>query len=113
LRDGDSIVVGDVQLVVLETPGHAAGHISFEMVHGGRKHLFSGDAIFAGGHILLLNFPDCSLQQALASVRRLDGRAVDVLLPGHASIALHQGQDHIDAALAIMARCAVPPDVPL
>ncbi len=45
LSQGDVVKVGELELKVLETPGHTPGHIS--LVHG--HHLFSGDTIFVGG----------------------------------------------------------------
>lgn len=42
---GDVVRVGDIELEVLETPGHTPGHVSFRYEH----HLFSGDSIFVGG----------------------------------------------------------------
>ncbi|MRR39589.1 MBL fold metallo-hydrolase, partial [bacterium] len=44
LRDGDSVVVGQVTLEVLHTPGHTPGGISLL----GNGHLFCGDTLFAG-----------------------------------------------------------------
>ncbi len=46
VREGDTIVVGNVTLEVLETPGHAPGHVSFYA----RDHqvLFDGDVLFEG-----------------------------------------------------------------
>lgn len=47
LREGDVVSLDNLglELGVLETPGHTAGHISY---HGG-GHLFAGDTLFAGG----------------------------------------------------------------
>ncbi len=42
---GDTVAVGEIELQVLETPGHTPGHVSFRHEH----HLFSGDTIFVGG----------------------------------------------------------------
>ena len=46
MREGDAIELGDLRLQVLDTPGHAVGHVSlycqeFDVV-------FSGDALFQG-----------------------------------------------------------------
>ena len=47
LADGDRIVVGDVTLEVLHTPGHAPGACCFHAPSLGV--LFSGDTLFNGG----------------------------------------------------------------
>ena len=43
--EGDVIDVGDIDLKVIETPGHTPGHISLSHSY----HLFSGDTIFVAG----------------------------------------------------------------
>lgn len=45
LAAGDTVEVGDVELYVLDTPGHTPGHISLRA----GEHLFSGDTLFVGG----------------------------------------------------------------
>ena len=113
VREGDRIAVGNVELEVLETPGHAATHLSFEARIDDRTMLFGGDVLFVGGRILLLSFPDSSLEACLSSIRKLDGRGIDALLPGHSVFALRDGQLHVDTALERMRRCQVPEAVVL
>lgn len=109
LIDGQEIVVGQISLRVITTPGHSAGHVCFVMDDGGKRYLLTGDNLFFGGKILLQPVADCSLQSHLASIRKLDGLGVDVFLPGHGAISLRNGQRHIDEALSWMDRCLVPP----
>ncbi len=45
VTNGDVVDVGEIDLAVIETPGHTPGHISLHFEH----HLFSGDTIFVGG----------------------------------------------------------------
>lgn len=49
LREGDHYTMraSDVQMTVIETPGHTAGHICFHAAQ--QKWLFSGDALFSLG----------------------------------------------------------------
>ena len=50
LQGGDRLVVGSMDLGVLETPGHTPGHISLLWQEPGRGgHLLSGDTIFVAG----------------------------------------------------------------
>lgn len=46
VAEGDHIEVGEVQLDVLETPGHAPGHVSFYSAKN--DVLFDGDVLFKG-----------------------------------------------------------------
>ncbi len=47
LAEGQVIEVGTLRLEVLETPGHAPGHVSFH--EPAAKAVFSGDALFKNG----------------------------------------------------------------
>jgi glyoxylase-like metal-dependent hydrolase (beta-lactamase superfamily II) len=111
LSDGQQVVIGDCHLTVMETPGHAAGCLCLVMERAGRQHLFSGDTLFFGGRILLQNIPDCDLQAHLRSIERLSTLSVDVFLPGHRGFALRDGQRHIDAAMQMLKRLGVPPNL--
>lgn len=110
LVEGHMVTVGDLQIQALATPGHSRGHTSFLMEHGGRKILFGGDLVFFGGRILLQNTWDCDLQAHLASLAKLRDAGIDVLLPGHRTFSLKDGQRHIDAALKIADGLLVPPN---
>lgn len=101
-------VVGDVTFQVVPTPGHAVGHLSFLTVLDGVRTLFSGDAFFPQGRILLQDTWDCDLHDALRSVERLAALAPDRLLAGHLGPVLHDAQPHLDAAMARIARLLVP-----
>ncbi|RME44475.1 MAG: MBL fold metallo-hydrolase [Chloroflexi bacterium] len=45
LRDGDVVRLGDHEIRVIETPGHAPGHVSFLV----GNDLIGGDVLFPGG----------------------------------------------------------------
>ncbi|MBI3764210.1 MAG: MBL fold metallo-hydrolase [Chloroflexi bacterium] len=110
LREGQAVTVGDLQLETIATPGHSRGHVSYRMKHDGRTILFGGDLVFFGGKILLQNTWDCDLRAHLDSLIKLRGAAIDVLLPGHLTFSLKNGQRHIDAALKIVDGLLVPPN---
>ena len=111
LADGDTRSIGRLQIRAISTPGHCAGHLSFLVTGGDRTYLFAGDAVFAGGKILLQAIPDCDLGQTLASIRRLAETSFDALLPGHGGIVLSGGEAHVAAAIASIQRLAVPPSL--
>lgn len=111
LEDGDVRRVGRLTLRFLATPGHCAGHGSLLVTGGERTYLLAGDAIFAGGKLLLQAIPDCDLWASLETVRRLGALEFDALLPGHGPIALRDGRAHVDTALATIDRLGVPPNL--
>jgi hydroxyacylglutathione hydrolase len=108
LREGDVVTVGDLQLEVVETPGHADGHISLVLDHDGRRTLLAGDAVFVGGKIQLQATHDCRLDVHVASLRKLRRLGVHALLPGHGAVALSGGGDHVEHANAVLDRLLIP-----
>jgi glyoxylase-like metal-dependent hydrolase (beta-lactamase superfamily II) len=109
LGEEDAISVGGLRLVCIETPGHAAGHLAFQLEHAGRRSLFSGDLVFHGGTILLQNTHDCRVEQVSASLRKLRGLGVDALFPGHFAFSVRNGQRHIERANAVLDQLLIPP----
>jgi glyoxylase-like metal-dependent hydrolase (beta-lactamase superfamily II) len=71
--------------------------------------LFSGDTVFWGGLIQLLNTPGSEISAYRRGVQALEGLGIDCLFPGHGLWALGNGQAHIDKMLYYFKRSAVPP----
>lgn len=111
LKEGDEIRVGNLSLQVLDTPGHAVGHVAYLMQDEGKTFLFSGDNLFFGGKILLQSIWDCDLQAHIATLRKLGALPVDVFLPGHLSFSLRNGKRQFEIALDLLDRCLVPPSI--
>ncbi len=108
VHDGERVDVGSLQLEVLETPGHCAGHACYVLRRTGETCLFSGDMLFFGGIIALQRIWDCDVQAHIRSLERLRGLGVDMFFPGHLGFSLKDGQRHIDAALARLDRMLIP-----
>lgn len=108
LRDGQTITVGDLQVECVETPGHSQGHVSYVIQYGGSKILFGGDLVFFGGNILLQNTWDCDIHAHISSLKKLREARIDMLLPGHLTFSLRDGQRHIDAALKSVDDLLIP-----
>ncbi|MEA2585991.1 MAG: hydroxyacylglutathione hydrolase [Thermomicrobiales bacterium] len=100
--------IGRLTATVIETPGHADGHVSFLVEGGERVYLIQGDLVFFGGTILLQNVPDCSIELYGESVRKLAGIEFEAFLPGHGPISLRNGKRHVDAAAGQFAKLMVP-----
>ena len=111
LTEGDGLRVGDLELRAFETPGHCSGMLSLLMNDQGRSCLFTGDTVFHGGKRLMSNLWDCNLQDYVASIRKLAALEVDALLPGHLTIALSGGGQHIRKAQETLDRLALPPNI--
>ncbi|MDP9341485.1 MAG: MBL fold metallo-hydrolase [Actinomycetota bacterium] len=86
VSDGDKIPLGDRDLEVLYTPGHASHHIS--LIESASGALWTGDAL--GIHLPDVGVlrpatppPDIDLEVATASIERIRERAETVLMFSH------------------------------
>lgn len=102
------VAMGDVDVDVLPTPGHAAGHVAFAATVDGALTVFSGDALFPDGRILLQDTWDCDLHAALRSVEALAVLEPERLLAGHGAPVLAGARDHVQRALDRIARLLPP-----
>jgi glyoxylase-like metal-dependent hydrolase (beta-lactamase superfamily II) len=87
------------EFTAVHVPGHSRGSICYLSELDGHRCLFSGDVVFCGGWISLLNCPGSSLHDYGRYIGRLADLAVEALLPGHFGFTLGLGQTHIDAAI--------------
>lgn len=83
LREGDAIDAGSFCLCVIETPGHAPGHVS--LYDPERRALFSGDLVSGQGTVAVVP-PRGSMSAYLASLRRVAQLEIDVIYPGHGPV---------------------------
>ena len=92
LEDGEVLVVGDVRVECIFTPGHAAGHLCYAvgadgsastaaMPRGGAATI-AGDMV-AGLGTILIDPSEGDMAEYLASLERLLARGDGALLPAH------------------------------
>lgn len=74
LLDGATFHVGELPLAVVHTPGHSDDHLCFRAANV----LFTGDHIMGGSSVMVEK-----LGLYLDSLRKLKGRGIERLLPGH------------------------------
>jgi glyoxylase-like metal-dependent hydrolase (beta-lactamase superfamily II)/8-oxo-dGTP pyrophosphatase MutT (NUDIX family) len=80
LVDGDEIDLGGLTLRALHTPGHARGHLAFELVES--KMLIAGD-LLSGLSTILVFPPEGDMRTYLASLQRVADAGFRKLLPSH------------------------------
>ena len=78
LKDGDVVTGGEWTISTLHTPGHFAGHLSFQW----------GDLVFSGDHVMdwsssLVSPPDGDLGAFMRTSERLRADPARRFLPGH------------------------------
>lgn len=111
VREGDVIMAGDISLQVLETPGHSRGHVSYLWEEDGKKFLFSGDTVFAGGKVVIQNVWDCIIPEYAETVHKLHLLSIDGLFPGHGVFLLEGADRHIAMAHESFATLNIPPNL--
>lgn len=111
VRDGDTVRVGALSLQVMDTPGHARGHVSYLLEEGGRRSLFAGDVVFAGGKVVIQLIWDCIIPEYAASVARLHQLRLDRLYPGHGPCLLSEAHRHVAMAHGCFEKLQVPPNL--
>jgi glyoxylase-like metal-dependent hydrolase (beta-lactamase superfamily II) len=109
LRDGEKLHLGGLRIRAIATPGHTRGSLCYRVATPSDTLLFSGDTVFWGGLIQLLNTPGSEISDYRHGAQSLEGLSVDCLFPGHGLWALRNGQAHIDKMLYYFKRSAVPP----
>ncbi|MEQ9406234.1 MAG: MBL fold metallo-hydrolase [Fuerstiella sp.] len=80
VAEGDVLNLGDQQLVVWDTPGHATGQLSFRL----GNLLMSGDNIFRDGCVGGIDAHHGSdIPEFITSLKRIQNSDVEWLLPSH------------------------------
>ncbi len=99
LQGGERLKCGDLELDVVNTPGHSAGSVCYSVDTEDGLTLFSGDTVFAAGKISLLVCPGSDLLALADSVSSLGDYPVEALLPGHGLFPLRGGAQHVRQAI--------------
>ncbi|GIG90441.1 MBL fold metallo-hydrolase [Plantactinospora endophytica] len=108
---GDVVRAGNLEIEVVDAPGHCDGHLVVLVRTAGRTVLFSGDCLFADGRVSLQAIHDCRLDRYAETVIGLAEREVDVLLPGHGEPVLHGAHVDIGRAADSFRQLIPPPNV--
>jgi hydroxyacylglutathione hydrolase len=84
LKDGQVLEVGTLRFLVLHTPGHSPGGVTFYLAQEGVA--FDGDVLFAGG-VGRADLPGGDWDTLIRSIRQVLFKLPDetVLYPGHMS----------------------------
>ena len=99
LNEGDVIKLGEVELKCFFVPGHSLCDLVLYGEIAGRKCLFSGDAVFAGGEILLQSLYDVSILPYFEGIKKIAGLETDSLFPGHGQFILNGADWHVQKCL--------------
>lgn len=107
--DGDSWSVGDLNVRVVDTPGHSVDGLTYLIDSPSGLLAFAGDLVFAGGTVLVSVTPDCSPSALDRSLRCLADVPIAGLYPGHGEAVPRGGGEHVRAAIPYLDRLLLPP----
>lgn len=114
LEDNDVVVVDDIEIRAITTPGHASNHVCF--LHDDLNWVFTGDHIIDGSTVVI-DPPDGNMGDYLASLVKIKNLRPAALLPGHGELiidadrAINWTVDHrLKREADILAALAAHPD---
>jgi glyoxylase-like metal-dependent hydrolase (beta-lactamase superfamily II) len=85
-RDGEALVLGDVALTAIHTPGHASNCVCY--LSASERLLFTGDHVLEGVSPVILP-PDGDMTAYMDSLKKLEDRDFERIAPGHGAILPH------------------------
>jgi hydroxyacylglutathione hydrolase len=99
-RHGEAIDIAGQRFQAIQVRGHAPDSFCLFAEIDGLRVLFSGDVVFYGGVLGVINAPGSGMGGYLEDLPRLADLRIDALLAGHGLFTLAHGQRHVDAAIA-------------
>ena len=108
VADGDTLSFGSARITALVLPGHTAGSVVWLVELPGYRALFTGDTVFAGGLVSVLNLPGSEASAYRSSLPRLASVTADGFFPGHGTFAVFGGMRHVRLAAERMLSSVIP-----
>jgi len=99
VEDGDIFSAGGLHFRAIHVRGHSRDAFCYFIQLRGRNWLFSGDVVFYGGVLGVINAEGSDMEGYRADLHKLSGLAVEGLFPGHGLFTLCDGQSHLDCAI--------------
>jgi hydroxyacylglutathione hydrolase len=99
VEDGETFRADGLSFRAIHVRGHSRDAFCYLTQTDGKNWLFSGDVVFYGGVLGIINAEGSSMDGYRADLHKLTGLAVDGLFPGHGLFTLCGGQRHLDCAV--------------
>jgi len=103
-----AFTVGKLKITPIIVPGHSSGSTCY-LLEDEDKSLFTGDTVFLGGFLSLLNCPGSEMKDYRDNLHKLSGLNITGLFPGHHLWTIKNGQKHIDLAVERLKSSGLPP----
>jgi glyoxylase-like metal-dependent hydrolase (beta-lactamase superfamily II) len=98
VRDGETFSAAGLEFTAFHVRGHSPDAFCYLTRSLGAPWLFSGDVVFYGGVLGVINAEGSGMDGYRTDLRKLAGLDVEGLFPGHGLFTLHGGQRHLDCA---------------
>ena len=106
--DGERIPIGRSEIRTIVAQGHTRDSTCLLWESEGRRAIFTGDVIFYGGLLGLINADGSSLEDYRRDLPKLADLRIDRLFPGHSVFVLRDGQKHVNRALRKLTDFVLP-----
>ena len=97
--DGKSFVVAGLEFTAIHIRGHSRDAHCYLTHIAGKRLLFTGDAVFYGGVLGVINADGSGMEGYRNDVGKLAELEIDGLFPGHGMFTVSRGQRHLDLAI--------------
>ena len=111
VTDGEDFEASGITFRAIHVRGHSEDMFCYWTWFNGHNWLFTGDAVFYGGVLGVINVPGSGMDGYRSDLGKLQGLAVEGLFPGHGLVTLKGGQEHIDRAIESLKKGILPPQV--
>lgn len=111
VMDGDRFTIAGIDISAINVIGHSPDSTCYVMNLDGRKCIFSGDVVYSGGVLGVLNYPMSSIAEYHEGLPKLNGLGIEGFFPGHRMFTLKNGQAVIDDGLAQLDSIFAPQSV--
>ena len=100
--DGEVFSAAGLEFKAFHVRGHSPDAFCYFTRALGSPWLFSGDVVFYGGVLGVINADGSGMEGYRADLHKLSGLGIEGLFPGHGLFTLRGGQRHIDSAIEQM-----------
>ena len=109
--DGDIFEIAGLEFTAITIEGHSPDSVCYLVEIEGTQNLFTGDVLFYGGVIGLINAPGSTMDGYRRDLKKLADLNIDGFFPGHFLFTINHGQRHIDAAIEQCRKSSIPQTV--
>jgi glyoxylase-like metal-dependent hydrolase (beta-lactamase superfamily II) len=99
VADGETFTAAGMEFTAIHVRGHSRDAHCYLTRCKGRNWLFTGDVVFYGGVLGVVNAEGSGMDGYRADIGKLCGLDVDGLFPGHGLFTFCRGQRHLDCAI--------------